>query len=126
MPYCSRCDREDVTHLHRCFLVVGNTKPVRPLAKKPNQKNKVSVRLLERLRNHPQIGYIEEEGRLERLYPGWCQRANGAWLWSLEGVAGDGLGSTFTMTECLNADRLLVCTCDSGTEVFPENDKVNK
>lgn len=105
--YCRRCDKEDVGGFHRCFNTLLTRKAILPLEKKPDKSKRISVRLLERLRGMEELdGLIKPDAVVERLYPGYWQRARGAWLWHVRQDSVNAVGSSYTMREILEAKEL--------------------
>lgn len=106
--YCRRCDKDDVGSFHRCFTIYSKN-PIKPLLEKPDIKNRISYRLLKRIRK--ELGIIprplnkNEPVILRSLRTGHHQKSQGAFSWYAENTV-FGIGSCETMLNCLRAKKL--------------------
>ncbi|MEZ6854212.1 hypothetical protein [Halodesulfovibrio aestuarii] len=80
------------------------------------KRKTVAERLLDRLKEHPEIGKEIKKfsnPKIIRTYAGRQQRYDGAWSWMVDPV-GD-IGSADNMTKCLKAEKLqwFRTSCDS-------------
>jgi len=117
MPYCRRCDKEDVGYWHRCF--VASYPLIKPLKKRP-EKNP-NTRLARKLATLYEEYYEEPfPGGIENAYIErdqlaiTCYKDSGSMIWSLRSKNDEYLlnvhywGSGSTATECAKDIKLII------------------
>ena len=117
--YCKRCDRDDVGGFHRCFNALRTRNPIIALKNRPDVGKRLSSKLMLRIRKHPELR-IDSGAYVKRLFPGYWQRSEGAWLWAVEENGIGEIGSSYTMKDCFDAKKWHLYSAHNSIEIIPD------